>query len=147
MSELDDPKLHAEIVKLDAQTSHARIDCVEMVRHLPCGALALGTLSFAITLGTASFAWAPAWVPPAGVGSIDVTFQRIDNTGHRKPDGSVGPGSSLDVGLLLDVEYALTDRLSLSGGLPYIFAKYTDSAPPPPPIPYLPVDQCHCWHS
>jgi hypothetical protein len=26
-----------------------------------------------------------------------------------------------------------------------VVAKYTDPNPPPPPIPYLPVDQCHCW--
>ena len=45
------------------------------------------------------------------------------------------------------VDYAFTDRLSFSVGLPYVFAKYTDPNPPPPPIPYLPVDECHCWNT
>jgi hypothetical protein len=49
--------------------------------------------------------------------------------------------------LYVEVDYALTDRFSFSGGLPYVFAKYTDPNPPPPPIPYLPVDECHCWNT
>src|SRR5262245_39320435 len=46
----------------------------------------------------------------------------------------------------IEVDYSLTDRLSFSAGIPYVFAKYTDPNPPPPPIPYLPVDECHCWN-
>ena len=49
--------------------------------------------------------------------------------------------------LYFEAEYAFTNRISLIAGLPYVFAKYTDSNPPPSPIPYLPVDQCHCWQS
>jgi hypothetical protein len=41
----------------------------------------------------------------------------------------------------------LTDRFSISAGLPYAFAKYTAAVPPAPPIPCPPVDQCHCWNS
>ena len=48
--------------------------------------------------------------------------------------------------LYLDAEYAFSRRLSLIVGLPYVFAKYTDSKHPPSLVPYLPVDQCHCWH-
>jgi hypothetical protein len=50
------------------------------------------------------------------------------------------------MGVYVEGEYALTDRLSVSAGLPYVFAKYTATVPPLPPIPYPPVDECHCWH-
>jgi len=54
-------------------------------------------------------------------------------------------GQSLDMGLFLEADYSVTDRLSVAAGLPYVFAKY-QGAPFIPPIPYLPNDQCHCWH-
>jgi hypothetical protein len=95
----------------------------------------------------ASHAFAQAWVPPARDGSVTLSYQRIDNTGHRLTDGQLFPtGTSLDMSLFLEVEYAPINRLSITAGLPFVFAKYTDPNPPPPPIPYLPVDQCHCWH-
>ena len=49
--------------------------------------------------------------------------------------------------LYLEAEYAFTNRFSVTAGLPYVFAKYTDPNPPPPPIPFLPEDQCRCWQS
>ena len=86
-------------------------------------------------------------MPPRGSGSVTVLHQRISYTGHRLTDGSVFDGvQSTNLAFYVDVEYALTDRLSFSAGLPYVFAKYTDPNPPPPPIPYLPVDECHCWN-
>lgn len=89
---------------------------------------------------------AQAWTPPAGVGSISVGYQRISNTGHRVTDGSLkNNGFSTNMGAYVEGEYAFTDRFAVSAGLPYVFSKYTDPNPPPPPIPYLPVDQCHCW--
>jgi len=91
---------------------------------------------------------AQAWVAPSGEGSVTLTYQRIDNTGHRRTNGFLVPrGVSLDMSLYLEVEYALTNRLSVNAGLPYVFAKYTDSNPPPSPIPFLPGDQCRCWQS
>ena len=53
-------------------------------------------------------------------------------------------GESASSSLALDVEYAVTDRLSASVGIPYVFAKYTGALPPPS---NLPVDACQCWHS
>ena len=85
-----------------------------------------------------------AWVPPAGTGSVTFLTQMIANTGHRLDDGSLLPdGKSTDVGLYVEFEYALTDRLSLSAGIPYILAKYQG---PGPSIANLPVDSCRCWH-
>jgi hypothetical protein len=91
---------------------------------------------------------AQAWVPGAGVGSVTLSYQRITNTGHRRSNGFlVEAGQSLNMGLYLEAEYAVTNRLSLAAGLPYVFARYTAPKPPPPPIPIFPWDQCHCWQS
>src|SRR5689334_7940722 len=92
--------------------------------------------------------WAQAWVPPAGVGAVALSFQRISNDGHRLTNGFLAPaGQSVNVGLYLEAEYGITNRFSVAAGLPFVFSKYTDPNPPPLPIPYLPNDVCHCWHS
>ena len=91
---------------------------------------------------------AQAWVLPRGEGTLSFTYQRIDNTGHRRTNGFLVPrGRSLDMSLYLETEYAFTNRFSVTAGLPYVFTKYTDPNPPPPPIPFLPGDQCRCWRS
>jgi len=94
-----------------------------------------------------SLAHAQAWTPPAGSGSINVVFQTINNQGHRNGDGSYDPsGKSRDASVYFELEYAVTDRLVLSAGLPYVFARFI-GPPPPFPVPLQPVDSCHCWNS
>jgi hypothetical protein len=101
-----------------------------------------------LLLGLVTPAQAQPWVPPAGNGSFTFALQRIDHTGHRVTDGTLfANGRSLNVSLYVGIEYALTDRWTFSAALPYVFGKYTDPLPPPPFIPFLPVDQCRCWHS
>jgi hypothetical protein len=105
----------------------------------------------AITAGLlASFndsAVAQAWTPPAGTGSISLSYQVIENVGHRATDGTViDEGKSTNMGAGLDIEYALTDRLIVSTGIPYVFSRYLCPNPPAPPVPYLPIDSCRCWH-
>ena len=98
--------------------------------------------------GMARTALAQPWVPPAGTGLVTVAAQRIDHTGHRLTDGTlIHQGMSLNTSLFVDVEYAITNRWLLSVALPYVFGKYTDPSPPPPFVPFLPVDQCRCWNS
>jgi hypothetical protein len=88
---------------------------------------------------------AQAWVAPAGIGSISVAGQRIANTGHFVDDGQrVDAGQSTDASVYVEAEYAATDRLSLSLGIPYVMARYTGVAPVP--FPLLPVDSCRCWN-
>ena len=90
---------------------------------------------------------AQAFTLPQGVWAVTVAWQYVDNTGHRGSDGTlIKVGQSISTGVLFEVDYGVTDRLSGTLGIPYIFAKYTDGEPPPF-IPYLPVDTCHCWHS
>ncbi|MGD9902494.1 MAG: hypothetical protein AB7U83_03405 [Vicinamibacterales bacterium] len=86
-----------------------------------------------------------AWPPPAGVGAITLSSQAIYNTGHRLSDGSLLPdGKSRNVSLAVDADYAITDRLSVSLGLPYVFSRFTG---PGPSLANLPVDACRCWQS
>jgi hypothetical protein len=107
--------------------------------------LCRGAFTLVAVLATATIASAQAWVPPAGVGSVNVLYQTIDNTSHILADGSRLDGyDSLSRGILLEIDYALTDRFSLSAGLPYIAAKYLG---PLPSFSALPIDECHCWNS
>lgn len=102
----------------------------------------------AVLAGVVSPAAAQPWLPPAGAGSVTIAYQRIGNAGHRLTDGRlVEGGQSVSMALYVEAEYSLTDRLAFTVGLPFVMSKYTDSLPPPPPLPYLPVDQCHCWQS
>ena len=88
---------------------------------------------------------AQAFTPPEGVGAVTVAWQFVDNTGHRFSDGSFLPrGQSLTSSALVEVDYGVTDRLSATVGIPYVFAKYSGALPPPSG---LPVDACACWHS
>jgi hypothetical protein len=101
-----------------------------------------------LLLGRAASADAQAWVPSAGTGSIGVVVQRIDHTGHRITDGTLFKnGTSVNVSMYVNVDFALTDRLVLSGGIPYVFGRYTDDEPPPPFLPFLAIDECRCWNS
>jgi hypothetical protein len=101
-----------------------------------------------LALTIAGDAAAQAWVPPRGQGAVTASFQRISNTGHRLSDGFLAKGGySTNLSAYIETDYAVTDRLSFSAGLPYVAGKYTDSNPPPPPIPFLPWDECRCWQS
>jgi hypothetical protein len=89
-----------------------------------------------------------AFTPPAGSGTISVSFQAIKHTGHRLTDGSYfDSGRSKTAAATADVEYGITRRWSVAFTLPYVFARYTGTDVPPDPLPFLPVDSCHCWQS
>jgi hypothetical protein len=108
-------------------------------------ALALATLLVASATST----FAQAWVPPAGAGSVTVSFQNLDYSGHFVTDGEFfeDVGNSVHNRVDLEADFAITDRLSISLGIPFVFTRYTDPDPLPPFVPFLPVDDCRCWHS
>jgi hypothetical protein len=109
------------------------------------GLLCVAGACLAVALALPTQAAAQAFTAPDGIGAVTLAWQYIDNTGHRYTDGYFNPrGQSASSSLLLDVEYAITDRLSASVGIPYVFAKYTGGLPP---FSGLPVDTCQCWHS
>jgi hypothetical protein len=89
---------------------------------------------------------AQAWGSPAGQGWVTVAFQRIDNTGHVLRDGSTAPyGKSRNASVYVEAAYAVTDRLSLSAAVPFVFAKYLGPSFDPEPPMVQPVDACYCW--
>ena len=122
-------------------------------------AFRLAPLTLAVFAAAAPPALAQAWVPPAGIGSVTVAVQTINNTGHTNADGLFTKiGRSVNTRIDIEADYALTDRLSLSAGLPFVLAKYVDPLPYGPPgsavsdvpagmIPFPPRDQCRCWQS
>ena len=88
---------------------------------------------------------AQAFTPPKGVGAVTLAWQFVDNTGHRLSDGTLMVrGQSVTTAAVFDLDYGLTDRLSTTIGIPYVFAKYTGAQPS---FSGLPVDACSCWHS
>jgi hypothetical protein len=88
---------------------------------------------------------AQAFTPPERLGSVTASWQFVDNTGHRFSDGFLlARGQSQTTSALFEFDYGVTDRLAVTAGVPFVFAKYTGALPPPS---NLPVDSCQCWHS
>jgi hypothetical protein len=111
-------------------------------------AVLLGLVVIGLFLAMAGRANAQAWVPQRGQGSITLSFQTISNTGHRLRDGTIRlRARSQNISLYFEADYAVTDRLSFTVGLPYVFGRYTDPLPPPGTIPFVPSDECRCWQS
>ncbi len=109
------------------------------------GPLRLAGALLVVFLALPGRAAAQAFTAPDGVGSVTLAWQYISNTGHRFTDGFDNKlGQSVTQSLLVDTEYAVTDRFSASFGLPFTFAKYTGKTPP---RSGLPVDTCRCWNS
>lgn len=104
-----------------------------------------GLLVTALLLCASARAGAQAFTPTRGLFSLTTLYQVVDNTGHRLSDGfMLRDGQSVSMGVLLEGEYGISDRLAVSLGLPYIGAKYRGVGPTPA---NLPVDSCRCWHS
>jgi hypothetical protein len=116
------------------------------------GAYSVGTSVFIRGLLTACMfgvgtpvVFAQAWVPPARVGVATFAYQFIDNTAHLDAEGTKVRGyDSVSRTFLFNVEYAFTDRFSLSVDLPFVGAKYEG---PEPSFFGLPIDECHCWNN
>ncbi len=105
---------------------------------------ALFAIGAAVTLSLSSLG-AQAFTAPQGLGSVTVAAQYVDNTGHRLSDGLLlARGQSVSMSALMEVDYGITDRFSVTGGMPFVFAKYTGALPP---RSNLPLDACRCWHS
>lgn len=108
----------------------------------PLRAAVLAVVLWLAAIGTAR---GQAWPAPERTGAVTVSSQVIDNTGHRMTDGYLlRDGKSRTASVLVEADYAITDRLSVAAGLPYVFARYHGPGPSPA---NLPVDACRCWHS
>lgn len=94
-------------------------------------------------------ATAQAWAPRAGEGDVTLVVQMIDHVGRVFPDVRLECCGTSNIALAVAASYGLTDRWSISGTVPYVFAKYRGGPPEGPAafLPYPAVDACHCLHS
>src|SRR5262245_49125276 len=96
-----------------------------------------------VALAPARLATAQAWVLPEGTGAVTFVGQQIGHLGRMTNDGTRSPvGKAVNYGVDVEFDYAFTDRWSVSTSLPFILSKFTDPRPPPPLLPFQPVDSC-----
>jgi len=92
------------------------------------GRAPLSVLAFSLMVPAALHA--QPWVFPQGEGSVSVAYQHIHVRDHL-----YSGGLRLDVGHIrthstsIEADYGVTDRLSLSAGLPFIRARYSGRSP------------------
>ena len=73
-----------------------------------------------------------AWLPTRGQFDFGVSYTNLLNQKHYLPDGSeVDAGSTRSETIALKFQYGLTDRLTLSGGIPYVRTWYEGGRPHP----------------
>ena len=77
---------------------------------------------------------AQAFVPLAGEGNITVAYQNLFARGHldlngKRMEGPSGTDPTWAHAVTFEAEFGLTDRLAVSGSVPYIRSKYGGSTP------------------
>lgn len=76
-------------------------------------------------------AFAQAWVPEKGEGSVSIILQNLTFDGHFDSSGTQVPMlPSRANSALIGVGYGITDKLALSVDLPYIATRFTGSDAP-----------------
>lgn len=111
-------------------------------------ALSRAGAALVLVVASAAPVVAQAWVLPARTGAVTFVGQQIDHVGRMRSDGTrAAVGKAVNFGFDVEIDYALTDRFSISTSLPYVVSKFTDPNPPPPFVPFAPVDACRCWRS
>jgi hypothetical protein len=113
---------------------------------------ATAALSIALAIvATARPAAAQAWAPRARDGEVTFVVQTIDHIGRVFKDVRFDCCRTTNAALVIDADYGLTNRWSISAGLPYVFAKYSGEDPlPPSDLTWLtlsPADKCRCLNS
>ena len=89
-------------------------------------------LGLAVACANPAAAFAQAWVPSQGEGSVAVLFQDLfvkDHflaRGERRDNGHITSNN-----LIVDVTYGLTDKIAVSLAVPFIRSQYSGIAPHP----------------
>jgi hypothetical protein len=97
-----------------------------MRRGFACLALALALQ------GMAPPVLAQAWLPTRGTLDSSVGYTNVLNRKHYLPDGSqADAGTTRIQTMAFKFQYGLSDRWTLSGGLPFVSSKYSGSRPHP----------------
>jgi len=112
---------------------------------------AAAALAILSVVASARPAWAQAWAPRTREGDVTFVAQTIDHLGRVFENSRFDCCETTNVAVVVDAHYGLTDRWSISAGLPYVFAKFWakdhPESPPPPWFTLSPVDACRCLHS
>ena len=110
---------------------------------------AVAALAVLAASATARPATAQAWAPREREGQVTFVAQTVDHVGRVFADARIDCCGTTNVALVVDADYGVSDRWSISASLPYVFAKYRGGPPEGPAafLPYPAVDACQCVHS
>lgn len=101
--------------------------------------VSLATLSFCLAFSATAFA--QAWVPAQGEGTVSVTYQKVDvryhynSTGSKEDRGQIHSHSTI-----MALEYGLTDKLALDLDLAFVASKWDRPQGPLGLRPHGPLD-------
>jgi hypothetical protein len=85
---------------------------------------------FAIVSALPCWLPAQAWIPPQGDGTVSILYQDVSDRLHSFSDGRTkDKGHTHFQGIIIDTDFAFTDRLAISVSLPYIAGKYVGPSP------------------
>src|SRR5262245_16866788 len=85
-----------------------------------------------VTILTPVAAFAQAWGPPAGEGTVAIVYQNQLERDHLRSDGTkVDAGHIASHSLLLDFTYGISDKFTLNVNIPYIASAYYGQYPHP----------------
>src|SRR5207247_2093267 len=77
----------------------------------------------------AANAWAQAWLAPKGEASFSVGYGNIFMKYHYFPIDTFDDGHMRSQTVGLNLDYALSDRVSIGIGIPYVAGKYMGTDP------------------
>jgi len=80
-------------------------------------------------IAPAGMAHAQTWLPSRGEGTVSVLFSNTMSQDHYLPDQRYDFGQINANTLLFDLTYGLTDRLTVTVGMPVVASRYLGSAP------------------
>jgi len=78
-----------------------------------------------IVAAFATSAWAQAWLPAKGEGSVSILYQDVFVKSHMQTATPVDSGQIFSKTLLLDVTYGVSDNLAITFGIPWTAGKYS----------------------
>jgi hypothetical protein len=93
-----------------------------------------GGIALVILLVTARPAWAQAWTPLQGEGTVSVQFQDAFVKYHQIPTVRLDTGHIRGETVLVDFTYGITDRVAVSVSLPWVASQYHGPRPHQLPI-------------
>jgi hypothetical protein len=95
----------------------------------PVNRLALCVATVLILVCTAATARAQAWTPAKGEGTVSVLFTNALSKEHYLPDQLYDFGHISSNTMLFDVTYGISDRLTVTAGLPLVMSRYRGNFP------------------